>query len=161
MFTDNSKVTSVKVNRETLHVKEERKQINRILIASRSQHEIDLPNIFGNYKFSVVSLSLFAPDCSLHYVEDKSSIITELREFQPDENYIEEEANSKSRKVIIFDAMAIVNKIDIKAESLENCDEFTFKFCEIINFQGRGFDEVRIIFELYDGKSLESNTRAG
>ena len=90
-------------------------------------------------------LSLFAPDGSLYFAKDKSIIATELREFQPDGNYIEEEANSESRQVIIFDAMAIVNKINKKAESLENCDEFASKFCEIINFQGRGSDEVRII----------------
>ena len=52
--------------------------------------------------------------------------------------------------------MAIVNKIDIKAESLENCDEFAPKFCEITNFQGKGFDKVRIIFDRYDGKSLKN-----
>ena len=61
---------------------------------------------------------------------------TELREFQPDENYIEEKASSESTKVIILDAMGIVNKIDIKAESLEKGDDFASKFCEIINFQG-------------------------
>ena len=101
-------------------------------------------------------LPLFAPDGSLYYAKNKPNIATKLREFQPDENYIEEEANSKSRKVIIFNAMAIVNKIDIKAESLENCDEFAPKFCEITNFQGKGFDKVRIIFDRYDGKSLKN-----
>ena len=143
-FTDNYKVTSVKVNGETLHIKEERKLMNRILKASRSRPELDLANIFGKYEISVSPLSLFAPNGSLYYAKDKSSIATELREFQPDENYVEGEANSESRKVIIFDVMAmtIVNKIDIKAESLENCDEFASNFCEIINFQGRGFDEV-------------------
>ena len=80
-------------------------------------------------------LSLFAPDGSLYYAEDKSSITTELREFGPDENFIKDEA--KSSEVIIFDAMAIASKTDIKAESLENCDEFASKFCEIINFQGK------------------------
>ena len=142
-------------------IKEERKLINRILKASRSRTENDLPNILGKYEFSVVPLSLFAPDGSIYYGKDKSSIATKRRNFQPDENYIEEEANSESRKVIIFHTMTVVNKIDIKAESLENCDESASKFCEIINFQGRGFDEVRIIFDRCDGKSLNSNTRAG
>ena len=159
MFTDN-KVTIVKVNGETLHIKEERKLMNRILIASRSQPETDLPNIFGNYEFSVLPLSLLAPDSSLYDAKDKSSIAAELRKFKPGETYIEEEANNKNRKVTSFTAMAIVNQINIKVESLENCDEFVAKFCEIINFQGRGFDEVRIIFDHYDGKSLKSNTRA-
>ena len=143
-----------------MHIKEERKLMNRILIASRSQPETDFPNIFGDYEFSVVPLSLLAPDSSLYNAKDKSSIAAELRKLQPDETYIEEEANSKNRKVTIFTAMQIVNQINIKAESLENYDEFASKFCEIINFQGRGFDEVRIIFDHYGGKSLKSNTRA-
>ena len=67
--------------------------------------------------------------------------------FNKNENYIEDKANSESRQVIIFDAMTIVNKIDVKAESIENCDECVSKFCEIINFEGRGFDGVRIIFD--------------
>ena len=53
--------------------------------------------------------------------------------------------------------MAIVNQTDI-AESLKNCDELASKFCQIINFQGGGFDHDRIIFDRYDGKSLKSNT---
>ena len=150
----------MKVNGKTLHIKEERKLMKRILIASQSRPEVDLPNILGNYEFPVVSLSLFGPDGSLYYAKDKSSIGTEFREFQRHEDYIEDEANSESGKATIFDAMSIVNKIDIKGESLENCDEFASKFCEI-NFQGRGFDEVRIIFDRYDVKSLKSNTRAG
>ena len=32
--------------------------------------------------------------------------------------------NIESSKVIIFDVMAVVNKIDIKAESFEDCGEF-------------------------------------
>ena len=120
-----------------------------------------ISRIFAKYEFFVVPLSLFAPDGSLYFAKDKSIIATELGEFQPDENYIEEDANSESRQVIIFDAMSIVNKINKKAESLENCDEFASKFCEIINFQGRGFDEVRIIFDRYNGKPVKSNPRSG
>ena len=135
MFADNNNVTSMKVNGEKLHIKEEWKLMSRILIASWSWTEIDLSIIFGIYEFSVVFLSLFAPDGSLNYAEDKSSITAELRELGPDENFIKNEA--KSSEVKIFDAMAIASKIDIKAESLENCDEFASKFCEIINFQGK------------------------
>ena len=135
MFADNNNVTSMKVNGEKLHIKEEWKLMSRILIASWSWPEIDLSIIFGIYEFSVLLLSLFAPDGSLNYAEDKSSITAELRELGPDENFIKNEA--KSSEVKIFDVMAIASKIDIKAESLENCDEFASKFCEIINFQGK------------------------
>ena len=57
--------------------------------------------------------------------------------------------------------MAIVNKIDVKAESHENCDEFASKFCEFINSQRFDVRIVRIIFDRYDGKSPKFNTRAG
>ena len=45
-FTEKSKVTSVKVNEEMLHIKEKQKLISRILAPSRSWSEIDLRNIF-------------------------------------------------------------------------------------------------------------------
>ena len=94
--------------------------MNRILVASRSRPEIDLSNIFGTYRFSVVPVSLFATDGSLYYSKDKSVIAKELREFEPEEIGMPEE-DSESRKVIIIDAMAIVNNFDIKSESIENC----------------------------------------
>ena len=70
-FTGNNKVTSVKMNGETLHIKEERKLMNRILIASQSRPDIDLSNIFCKHEFSVVPLSLFAADGSLYYARDR------------------------------------------------------------------------------------------
>ena len=91
--------------------------MNRILVASRSRPEIDLLNIFGTYEFSVVPLSVFATDGSLYYGKDKSVIARELREFEPEEIGTQEE-DSESRKVIIIDAMVIINKIDIKSESI-------------------------------------------
>ena len=64
-FTNNNKTTSNKLKGETLQIREERKLMNRILVASRSRAEIDLSKIFGIYEFSVVPLSflqLMGPD---------------------------------------------------------------------------------------------------
>ena len=69
----------MKVNEETLNIKEKRKLMNRILIESRNRPEIDLSDIFGKHEFSVVPLSLFAPDGSLYFAKFKSSIPTEFR----------------------------------------------------------------------------------
>ena len=77
-FTNNNKSTSVKLNGETLQIRQERKLMNRILVASRSRPETDLSNIFGTYEFSVVPLSLFATDGSLYYGKDNSVIAKEL-----------------------------------------------------------------------------------
>ena len=129
-------------------------------MASRSRPEIDLPNIFGNYEFSVVPLSLFARDGSLYYGKDESVIAKELREFEPEEIGTQEE-DSESRNVIIIDAMAIVNEIDIKSESIENCAEFASILCKRVKNKASKFDEVRIIFDRYDVKSVKANTRAG
>ena len=159
-FTNNNKSTSVKLNGETLQIRQEPKLMNRILVASRSRTEIDLSNIFGTYEFSVVPLSLFATDGSLYYGKDKSVIAKELREFEPEEIGTQEE-DSESKKVVIIDAMAIVNKIDIKSESIENCAEFAPIFCKRVKNKASKFDEVRITFDRYDVKSVKANTRAG
>ena len=89
------------MNDETLQIREERKLMNRILVASRSRSEIDLPKIFGTYKFSVDPLSIFVPDGSLHYGKDKPVIATQLKEFQTDETAIEEGQKANNRKVLI------------------------------------------------------------
>ena len=59
----------------------------------------------------------------------------------------ESDKESDSRKVVIIDAMAIVNKIDIKSESIENCAEFASTFCKRVKNKASKFDEVRIIFD--------------
>ena len=130
------------------------------MVASRSRPDIDLPNIFGSYEFSVVPLWLFATDGSLYYGKDKSVIAKELREIEPEEIETQEE-DLESRNVIIIDAMAIVNKIDIKSESIENCAEFASIFCKRVKNKAYKFDEIRIIFDRYDVKSVKANARAG
>ena len=64
-----------------------------------------------------------------------------------------------ARKVIIFDAMAIVNKIDIKNSGIKNCLEFASNFMDIIDKQASGFQEVSVIFDRYDTDSLKNVTR--
>ena len=66
---------------------------------------------------------------------------------------------SDARKVIIFDAMTIVNKIDIKNSGIENCLEFASNFMDIIDKQASGFQEVHVIFDRYDADSLKNVTR--
>ena len=57
--------------------------------------------------------------------------------------------------------MVIANKIDIKSESIENYAEFASIFCKRVINKASKFDEVRIIFDRYDVKSVKANTRAG
>lgn len=41
--------------------------------------------------------------------------------------------------------MAIVNKIDVKAESIENCANFVSNFSQRINYHTSKFDKVKVI----------------
>ena len=91
MFYQQQQKYFCQINGETLQIRQERKLMNRILVASRSRPGIDLSNIFGTYEFSVVPLSLFATDGSLYYGKEKSVIGKELRDFEPEEIGTQEE----------------------------------------------------------------------
>ena len=66
---------------------------------------------------------------------------------------------SDARKVIIFDAMVIANKADIKKSGTKNCLEFANNFMNIIYKQASRFKEVCVIFDHYDTDSLKNVTR--
>ena len=63
-------------------------------------------------------------------------------------------------KAIVFDGMAVVNRINIKKAKIKNCRDFATTFTNIIFSESDGFDEIRIIFDRYDKKSLKSQTRS-
>ena len=74
-----NKQVTVNINKQLVNVKEERKLMSRFVIASRSRSDIDLPNYFATYDFSVVSRSLFTMDGFLHQINDKATIARAIR----------------------------------------------------------------------------------
>ena len=64
-------------------------------------------------------------------------------------------------KVIVFDGIAVVNKIDIKKMKLKSCSEFASAFVQKAENEAKGFDEVRVIFDRYTKESLKSGIRTG
>ena len=72
-------------NQQIIAIKEERKLINRLLVASRTRPDIDLQFCFDKYEFSVTPPSLFSSDGSLYSIKDKSVIAEELFKLQVDE----------------------------------------------------------------------------
>ena len=142
----NNKAFTVTINNKTYQIKEERKLLNRLLIVSRTRPDLDLPKELGKYEFSVTPPSIFASDGTLNHEKKKSHIAVQLRYYQQPSEEQEDIQMSDARKVIIFDAMTIVNKIDIKNSGIENCLEFASNFMDIIDKQASGFQEVRIIF---------------
>ena len=167
-FSSNNKKFTVSANKQLVQVREERKLMTRLLVASRTRSDIDLPKYLGMYEFSVVPRFLFTIDGTLYQTNDKSVITVERRKSQiveENEESIEQSSSSSSsssrtRKVIIFDGMAIVNKINIKKQKIKNCAEFAEQFVNIIKREASGFDELRIVFDWYEEKSLKANTRA-
>ena len=58
--------------------------------------------------------SIFASDGTLNHEKKKSDIAVQFRNYQEPREEQEDIQMSYTRKVIVFDAMAIVNKINIK-----------------------------------------------
>ena len=158
--SSNSKRVTVSVNKQLVQVREERKLMTRLLVVSRTRPDIDLPKYLGMYEFSVVPRSLFTTDGTRQMI---NLIAVELRKSQiveENEESVEESSSNRARKVIIFDGKAIVNRVNIRKQKIENCAEFAEQFVNIIKREASGFDELRIVFDRYEEKSLKANTRA-
>ena len=83
-----------------------------------------------------------------------------MLECLPIENIAEESADS-DYKVIVFDGMAVANKIDIKKMKLKSCSEFASVFLQKVGKEAQGLDKVRVIFDRHTEESLKSGTRNG
>ena len=58
--------------------------------------------------------------------------------------------------MIIFNGMAIVNKINIKKSKVKSRADFADVFIERILDESFGYDEVRVAFDRYVKKSLKT-----
>ena len=159
-FANNKKVVTVKIRNQLINIKAERKLMSRFTVAARSRPDVDLPGCLEKYEFSAVPRSTFTEEGDLILSKDKSKITSEMLECLPIENIAEESADS-NHKVIVFDGMAVVNKIDIKKMKLKSCSEFASTFVQNVEKEAQGFDKVRVIFDRYIEKSLKSGTRTG
>ena len=99
---------------------------------------------------------------------DKASIAQELLKLQQEEcnqstesvnESVNESTESYIRKVIIFDRMAVINRVDIKEEETKTCDEFAASFIKITKRESLSYNEVRIIFDRYTLSSLKTSMR--
>ena len=207
-FDDTLKRTSVKLKDQVINLKQDRKMMARLIIASRKREEIDLPYYLGVHEFSVVPLSMFdyhgdlliggrdkssvthgieqliagfeTPDCEVEapgfeietleseYVPESeigiadSEVRMPVSEIEtPDwEIPITDSPTEtiESKRVIIFDAMAIVQSIK-KTASMKTVKDFAEVFKTRIIEGSAGFEEVRVVFDRYLIKSLKNQTR--
>ena len=157
-FAESVKNSTVKLQEKIRTLKEERKLLTRLTIASRQRPEINLAFYIGNFEFSAVPRSLFARDGSMHLSSDKSVVIHEIEKMAENKE-LEKEASGKNNEgVIIFDGVAIVQKIK-KTGNLKTCSDFAKVFIDILINESRGYKQIRLIFDCYMKHSLKEQTR--
>ena len=112
----------------------------------------------GDYEFSVMTKSLLHGE-KLVPTKEKYVILQELKQLYPEINVTT--LIEKSENVVIFDDMAVVNRIDIQKQKgiIKTSRDFADVFSKIILEKSQGFPEVRVLFDRYDELSLKSKTR--
>ena len=154
-FAESIKKSMVKLQEKTITLKEERKLLTRLTIASRQRPEINLAFYIGNFEFSAVPRSLFARDGSMHVSSDKSVVIHEIEKMAENKELEKEASSTNNEGVIIFDGMAIVQKTG----NLKTCSDFAKVFIDILINESRGYKQIRLIFDRYMKHSLKEQTR--
>ena len=122
----------MKINQELVKIKEECKLIARFLLASRSRPEIDLSFSLGEYERSVVPRSLFSADGVMCQEKDKSVVAEWIQKLCSLGNESNDDPVTDATRVIVFDGMVMVNRINIKKSKLSTCRDFAESFSEII-----------------------------
>ena len=159
----------IKLKDKIIQLKEEKNLMTRFIIASRMREEIDLPALLGKYEFSVVPRSMCSSDGRLLHCTDKSNVINAVENLmksrQPqeqDRSGSDEESSldesTETRKVIILDGMAIVQKLK-KTKDTKTCRDLGEVFIKRVKLESRQYDEVYLIFDQYIEGSLKERTR--
>ena len=162
--SNNKKTATVSVGHKLINanVREERKLMTRFIIASRSRSNTDLPSYLGKFEFSVVPRSLCNEDGDFLQTNDKSSVANEIVKSLSTEGYDGnlQPNNDNNFKAIIFDGMAVANRINIKKSKLKSCSDYASAFVNIIKREARDFHEIRVVFDRYISNSLKANIRS-
>ena len=105
------KKSTVKLQEKIITLKEERKLLTRLTIASRLRPEINLAFYIGNFEFSAVPRSLFARDGGMHLSSDKSVVIHEIEKMAENKELEKEASSTNNEGVIIFDGMLLFRRL--------------------------------------------------
>ena len=93
--------------------------MSRCTTTSRSRPDVDLLGYLGMYEFSAAPRSIFTEESDLIWSKDKSKITSEMLECLPID--IIAESDDSNYKVVVFDGMAVGNKIGKKKMKLKSC----------------------------------------
>ena len=161
-FADTSKSFKTKVDDKIVEIKEEKRLLAKFVIASRRRDDIDLPAYFGRFEFTVVPRSMFRQDGSLLLGTDKATVMHEIENMIPGNNGDHHHQTSGNtipqQKVVIFDGMAVVNRIK-KTQDIETCKDLAASFTQIVLYEAKDYEEIRMIFDRYQENSIKDQTR--
>ena len=183
-FKSANAVSDVKAGDKLIKMKEERGLLQRFIVAARSRPDLDLKECIGKYEFGLIPRSLFAPDGSLLLAYDKAKVLRHLEALIKDgEQVLQDgengapvegrsvaaelqnteiegriEGDQESYKVLLIDAMALVNSIN-KTDQITYCSDFANAFIEKLINISIGYNEVRLVLGQYTDSSLKEQMR--
>lgn len=129
----------------------------RFLIISRSQREIDLRSVMGEYELSAVPRSMFNLDGTMHQCQAKSQLIHILKatcNFELGKNNILDDECC----VAIIDGMAELHAVN-KTSSIRTCEDLAKSFVARIQNKYWKYDHIHLIFDTYKKESIKTATR--
>ena len=162
-FTTCQRKTPCKVGTKLVKLREDRQLLARFLVVHQSRPGLisSLGESIGKYEFAVIPRSLFSSDGLLLIPTDKSSFISVIEKYLPEDMETQAEnppVHVTREKVCIIDAMAIVQAIK-KGPKMSTCSDFAKVFVRSITKMMEGYSEGRIIFDRYIEGSLKAQTR--
>ena len=157
-FATFNRSVKVKIKDKIVSLKEQSSLMTRLLITARKRPEVDLEMIIGAYEFTVVPRSILESDGSLMIDTTKSVVMHEIEKLMKDRDNGEGIGeNTPEQRVIIFDGMAILNKIKL-GTGIRDCTQLAERFLSIL--LNEPSDEVRVVFDRYIKESLKKTTRS-
>jgi hypothetical protein len=142
MFLNLGTKSKVQVGSKAIKLREERELLGRFLIIQQSRPELfpKLETVIGTYELSVVPRSLCAVDGSLYLPTDKAVLMHHVENYGNMLNSLPEPQES-SRKVIIVDAMAVMQCIT-KTPSMVRLLDMQNSFLSRIESLVKGYTEA-------------------
>ena len=118
----------------------------------------------GKCDFTVFLPSLFVPDGSFYIKKQRKQIQLNSWNLKIQLDNFDAGLDSvleiNHKKAIKIDGMTFINKVSIKTLEIDTCLEFAECIIGMITNETIGNNEVRIIVDRYNPKSLKLNTRA-
>ena len=183
-FKSANEVSDMKAGDKLIKIKEELGLLQRFIVAARSRPDLDLKECIGKYEFGLIPRSLFASDGSLLSAYDKAKALNHLEALIKDGEQVLQggengapvegrssatelqnieiesriEGEQESYKVLLIDAMALVNSIN-KTDQIIYCSVFVNAFIEKLINISIGYNEVRLVLDQYKDSSLKEQMR--